>query len=44
MREGCEWNKNVFVPDDWAVLELDAGAEEFEARRSERQARQISKR
>nr|WP_217356659.1 TniB family NTP-binding protein [Ruegeria sp. HKCCA0370] len=44
MREGCDWNKNVFVTEDWASLDLDAGAEEFEARRSERQARQVSKR
>lgn len=33
MLEGCDWDSNVFVADDWASIDLDAGAEEFEAHR-----------
>ncbi|UWQ54731.1 TniB family NTP-binding protein [Leisingera caerulea] len=43
MQEGCDWDNNVFAVGDWAALELDASAEDFEAQRTERQARQVGK-
>lgn len=42
-QEGCAWEENVFVADDWAALDLDAGAREFEAARTRRQTKLMSK-
>jgi hypothetical protein len=42
MHEGCDWEKNVFVSADWATIELDVGADEFEAARTTRQLRRVS--
>lgn len=41
MQEGCAWENNVFVADDWATRNLDGAAEEFEAVRAMRQRRQM---
>lgn len=41
MQEGCAWDRNVFVADDWRSIELDVQAEQFEAERTQRQRRQL---
>ncbi|WP_109313306.1 TniB family NTP-binding protein [Ruegeria sp. AU67] len=41
MQEGCQWEQNVLVSPNWASIELDAGAEDFEAARTVRQQRQV---
>lgn len=42
-QEGCPWEKNVFVCDDWASLDLEAEADEFEAERTLRQRKQLGR-
>lgn len=44
MQEGCAWDENVFAASNWAVIELDAGAHDFEAERTARQTRQVGRR
>lgn len=41
MHEGCDWDENVFVAAEWATIELDIGADEFEAARTTRQLRRV---
>jgi hypothetical protein len=43
IQEGCLWDKNVFVTDNWAALDLDRDAENFEAERTSRQHRQVGR-
>lgn len=43
MQEGCDWQENVFVARDWAGIELDARAAEFDAIRTDRQRKQLSR-
>ncbi len=43
MQEGCEWDENVFCAKDWAAIELDSGAQDFEAVRTARQFRQVGR-
>lgn len=33
MQEGCPWDRNVFVAEDWETIELDAPETEFDAER-----------
>ena len=44
MQEGCDWEQNVFAATDWAAIELDTDAENFEAERTKRQTRQVGRR
>ena len=41
IQEGCSWDQNVFEINDWATLEIDSEAEEFDAERTRRQRRQV---
>ena len=43
MAEGCPWDRNIFVSPHWASEPLDAGAEAFEAARTERMTKQMAK-
>ena len=43
MQEGCAWEDNVFMAKDWASLDLDRGADEFEAARTIRQMKQVGR-
>ncbi len=42
MQEGCAWDRNLFVAENWQSIELDLQAEQFEAARTQRQRRQMS--
>ncbi|WP_120502400.1 TniB family NTP-binding protein [Roseovarius sp. EL26] len=43
IQEACSWDQNVFVCKDWASLDLDAEADEFEGERTSRQRRQVGR-
>jgi hypothetical protein len=43
MQEGCAWDRNVFVAEDWRGIELDVQAEQFDAARTARQRQRLSR-
>lgn len=43
IQEGCLWDENVFVTDNWSALDLDRDAKDFEADRTSRQHRQVGR-
>ncbi len=43
IQEGCSWDQNVFEINDWAALEIDSEAEEFDAERTRRQHQQVGR-
>ena len=43
MQEDCNPNGNLFLEPDWLSIELDRGAEEYEAARTKRQQRKLER-
>lgn len=43
LQEGCSPDENVFLAPDWVSIELDKGAEEYEAARTKRQKKKLER-
>ena len=43
MHEGCEPKNNIFYSENWVSIELDKGAEEYEAARIKRQKKKLER-